>query len=469
MRARTIVWTSACVYAVVLFGVGVIRYRIFRAQVDLGLFTQVVASSLGSFSSTAEGVNNLAVNFSPILFLCAPLLWIAHTPLALSAIQATASALIAPAVYLLAMRRFAPRAAMLAAFAALTYPPLIALTVGDFHELAFAPATILWLAWALDARRFRTASLLAALALTIKEDVVLVLAVLSFGTALWAARRGDRELARFCSRLGIVAIALFVVYFAAIRPAVAGPAYARMTLINHYYDWHYAGPSPRGFAVASSPIRAWYLASVFGPLLALPLLSPAIVLAMPGLVEILASHEAITLDLSTHYAAVWLPYVLLAFVFGVARIARRSMLLAYVSLSAVIASSIWIDAYASPAQWWYQIYRMPTQRDARLDGLLQSLPHDAVIATDLNLFAHLGFDVKATIRADDPDIAVVDRRCDSDYCKTQTFPSVDALVKRGALRLARSAEGLEVYVRVAGRKRAPHNLRGSLLRDRSDF
>jgi uncharacterized membrane protein len=447
-RERTIVWIASAPYAVVLFAVGVIRYRIFRAHVDLGLFTQVIASSLGGFSSTAEGLNHLAVHFSPILYACAPLLWIAQTPLALAAIQAAASALIAPPIYLLAARRISPRAAMLVAFAALTYPPLIAMTVGDFHELAFAPATILWLAWALDARRFRTAALFAAIALTIKEDVILVVAVLGFALALWAMRRGDRELARFCGVIGAVAALLFVAYFAVIRPAAAGPAIAgHLAIINHYYDWHYAGPTPRGFADAGSPIRGQYLAGVFGPLLALPLLSPAIVLALPGLAEILASHEAITLDLSTHYAAVWLPYVLIAFVFGVARIARRSRVLAYVALGAVLATSIWIDAYASPAQWWYQIYRMPTARDATIDALLQSLPRDKTIATDLRFFAHLGFDPKATFQVIDPDIAVVDRTCDEDFCKTNTFPEVDALVKRGELRLVRSVDGVDVYER----------------------
>ena len=448
-RELAIVWVSCAIYAVVLFLVGVIRYRIFRAQVDLGLFTQVIASAGSGFSSTAEGgVNHFAVHFSPILFACAPLLWLAQTPLVLAAIQATASALIAPPLYLIAKRRVSPRAALLVAFAGLTYPPLIAMTVGDFHELAFAPATILWLAWALHARRFRTATLFAALALTIKEDVILVLAVLGLGLAAWAIARRDSALARFCGVLGITAAALFIVYLGAVRPAagglVAGPS---ASTINHYYDWQYHGPTPRGFAEIHSPLRKEYLLGIFGPLLALPLLSPAIVLAVPGIFEILASHEAITLDLSTHYAAVWLPYVLIAFVFGTARIAKRSIPLAYVALVAVLAYSLWIDAYASPAQWWYQIYRMPTPRDAATDRLLQSLPRSASIVTDLNLFAHLGFDSRAAIQADHPDIAVVDRRCDSDYCKTRTFPLVDTLVKRGGLRLEQSRDGVDLYFR----------------------
>jgi uncharacterized membrane protein len=58
--------------------------------------------------------------------------------------------------------------ATFAALTAFTYPPFISMTTGDFHELAFATPVILWLIWALDARRFKTATVLAVVALTIK-------------------------------------------------------------------------------------------------------------------------------------------------------------------------------------------------------------------------------------------------------------------------------------------------------------
>ena len=46
------------------------------------------------------------------------------------------------------------RVVWLAAFAAciaLVYPPLVGVAFTDFHENGFAPAAIVWLAWALDA------------------------------------------------------------------------------------------------------------------------------------------------------------------------------------------------------------------------------------------------------------------------------------------------------------------------------
>jgi len=432
-------------FGAALFVVGVLRYRIFRAQVDLGLFTQVVSSPLNGFSSTAEGgVNHLAVHFSPILFLCSPIVALVPTPLVFVAITAIASALAIPAIYLLAARHVSRRIAALTALVALTYPPLISMTVGDFHELAFATPTILWLAWALDARRFTLAAVLALVALAIKEDVTIVLVVLAVAVGVWARRRSDAALARFCFVLAGAAVLTFVAYVGLVRPALLGttPVYL------HYYDWTYRGPTPHGFADLDSPLRARYLGGVILPLIAVPLATPAFFLAVPGLVEVLASHEAITIDLSTHYVACWLPYVFIAFVFGVARIERRSTLLTYVVLGFSLVASVWVDIYASPANWWYQIYRLPNARDARFERILDSLPRDASIGADLWTFAHLGFHPHATIDPTDASIVVVDRSCDTAYCRDRFFPIVASALARHTLRLQSSDSGIEVYAAV---------------------
>jgi uncharacterized membrane protein len=439
-------------FASALFVVGVLRYRVFRAQVDLGLFTQVVSSPLGGFSSTAEGgINHLAVHFSPILFLCSPLVLLVRTPLVFVAIAAVASALAIPAIYLLAARHVSRRVAVLVAFAALVYPPFISMTVGDFHELAFATPTILLLAWALDARRFTLAAVLALAALAIKEDVTLVLAALSLAVGTWAWRRRDRALARFCFLFAGAAALTFVTYVGFVRPALLATSPLQMMRHMHYYDWTYRGSTPHGFADLDSPLRVRYIGGVLGPLIAIPLATPLFLLAVPGLVEVLASHEAITLDLSTHYVGCWLPYVFIAFVFGVARIARRSTRLAYALLGLSLATSLWIDVYASPANWWYQIYRLPNARDALVQRTLDGLPRDASIGADLWTFAHLGFHPRATIDPTGASIVVVDRSCDTAYCRDRFFPLVAAALARHELRLASAESGIDVYTAVPKR------------------
>lgn len=437
---------GTALFAIAMFTVGVIRYRIFRAQVDLGIFTQVIASTFSGFSSTAEGgVNHLAVHFSPILFLCWPLLAVTQSPLALIAIQATASAAAIPAIFLLAKRHMPRKLAMLTALAVITYPPLISMTIGDFHELAFATPIILWLVLALSARRFNTAAVFAIVALGIKEDVTLILVALAIFIAMWAWLRGDIALARFATALSLLSTTVLAGYFAIIRPAVGA---AHPLGLPEYYNWNYMGTTPHGFAPLGSPLRIEYLKGILLPMVGLPLLTPAFVLALPGLTEVLASHQAITLDLSTHYVACWLPYVLLAFTLGVSQVSRKSTLLAYILVGCTVATSLWTDIYASPANWWYQIYRFPDARDAMLERTLQNLPREAQIGSDLWMFAHLGLHPHATIDPRKADIVVVDRRCDTAYCRQQIFPFVEDLMALHALRLLSSENGIEIYHRM---------------------
>ncbi len=427
-----------------MFAVGVIRYRIFRAQVDLGIFTQVIASPFSGFSSTAEGgINHLAIHFSPIILLCSPLLAFTRTPLALVGVQAVLSAAAIPAVYLLAQRRLPRLLAASTALVAVTYPPLISMTAGDFHELAFATPTILWLVWALDSRRFKAATVLGIIALTIKEDVTLILAALACLVAM-RVRRDDLRLARFLVTFAMVAVVTAGVYFLAVRPALGAH---NVMPFGQYYNWRFTGPTPNGFAPIASTLRVQYMESVIVPMMALPLLSFGFVLAIPGLLEVLASHEAITINLSTHYVATWLPYVLFAFVLGTASAYRRSKRLTYVLLSCSLAASLWIDIFASPAQWWYQIYRLPNARDALLEHTLQRLPREASIGADLWSFAHLGLDPRATIDPTYAQFVVVDRRCDTAYCRERIFPFVDVGVVHRTLRLLSSEEGIELYRR----------------------
>jgi uncharacterized membrane protein len=390
------------------------------------------------------------VHFSPILFLCAPVLALAGTPLALVGIQSIASACAVPAIYLIAKARVSRPMATFAALTAFTYPPFISMTTGDFHELAFATPVILWLIWALDARRFKTATVLAVVALTIKEDVTLVLIALAILVALWAWRRRDTPLARFCTIFGIAATCALVLYFGALRPALTSNGSIQPYYL-HYYDWTFTGPTPRGYADIHSSLRLQYFEGVMVPMIALPLLTPAFLLAVPGLVEILASHEAITLDLSTHYVACWLPYIFFAFVLGIASVSRRSQLVAVAMLTSTLAVSLWVDIYASPANWWYKIYRLPNARDARLEAMLQRLPSDVTIGADLWIFAHLGLHRGATIDPTHARIVVVDRQCGTAYCKNRIFPFVDEAVTHHTLRLQQAQAGIEEYVSVARR------------------
>jgi uncharacterized membrane protein len=438
-----LVWGASTLFAVVLSCLGVWRYRIIRSGVDDGIFAQVISSAFRGFHSTVEGnVNHLAVHFSPILFLVAPLLSLTHSTLALVVLQAILLGLVAPPLFLIARRRMPEALAAGAALVVLLYPPLIAVAFGDFHELAFAPAATAWLLWAVDGRRWPLAWIFAACALAVKEDQLIVLAFLGCSLALAAARGKDAPARTFSLSLAGAALGTLAVYFLLLRPAVAGGV-AYWSL--RFYDWHSSFVSPLGTAPLDSPVRWQYALGALAPLAGVCMLSPAMLLVLPGMAEAMLSHEAITLNLGTHYVANWLPYILLAFVLGIARLARRNARLGVAAVALALCASLAFDVFASPAGWWYYLYRQPNAHDATLDRFIAELPAGANVAASIEVFSHLGFLPNAAIGLDGSRFILIDRRCDTAYCRGRFFPESQRLIAAGAYRLSRAEDGIELY------------------------
>src|SRR5471032_1785382 len=95
-RRDAIVLAAASVaYAVVLTLLGADRYASYHSGADLGEFVQTIATPFSGFGDTPEGGSHFLHHFSPVLYLCSPLLLLAHSPVALIAIQALAGALVA--------------------------------------------------------------------------------------------------------------------------------------------------------------------------------------------------------------------------------------------------------------------------------------------------------------------------------------------------------------------------------------
>ena len=68
----------------------------------------------------------------------------------------------------------------------------------------------------------------------------------------------------------------------------------------------------RSFA-SGLPARLGFVVLAFGPLLFAPVLSPAMLLAVAPLAEVLLSRMPTTFTMGTHYAGAWIGYVLVAF------------------------------------------------------------------------------------------------------------------------------------------------------------
>ena len=432
MTAARWIWIGSTLYALVYFLLGWDRYATYHSGADLGLFTQTIASAFGGgLRNSLEGGNHFTYHFSPILYLCAPLLLLTHSALALVAIQAVACALVAPGLFAIARRRTGDRSALAIAAIAWVYPPLAGVTFTDFHENCFVPAATVWLLWALDARRLGPAALFAAILLATKEDQGLILAVVGLGAAFYYARRGERARAIFGIALTGAALMTFVAYFGWVR-ALAGATTPWDPL--HFYAL--GGAQSRG---PTTPLfsfgRLTYLLEAFAPLLFVPLFAPVVLASLPGLAECLLSHESLTYTMGQHYAAVWIGYVLVAFAQAAPQFAAWAR---WGSLTACVL----VLALASPTHWAHFL-RARTAHDGVLDAYVRSIPSSVSVGTHDEVYAHLGFVPGAQIGLDpEPQVALFDSSYRSTAWLERVRPRFTELLRRGAYRIVREQDGV---------------------------
>ncbi len=443
MTCERAVWAASALYAIVYGMLGWDRYATYHSGSDVGLFTQTIASAFAGFTNTTEGGSHFTFHFSPILFALAPLVAAAHSSLALVALQAIAGALVAPPLFLVARKRLPERVALALAVIALLYPPLAGVVFADFHENVLTPALTLWLLWALNAHRFALAALFLVLLLGVKEDQATILGFAALVGLAWYARKRDRAGMAFAAAGFAVSVAVFVGFFELVRPLagahdVWGP--------THFYTWSRI-VDPRGSAPWWSIGRPAYFLEALVPLAFVPLGSPAFVLALPGFVEVLGSHESITYTMGQHYAAVWIPYVLFADALALARLHARSPRAARGFVRASLTLCVLVLVFASPTHWGHYL-RLRDRNDAALDRVLAQLPGDAAVGAPDEIYAHLGFDPNASLGlVRQPRLVIVDRR----HMDSALGSAMRSQLRGGSMhatyQLISDTEGIEVYRR----------------------
>jgi uncharacterized membrane protein len=440
------VWASAVgalfavsfgAYAELLFW----RYDIFRAGVDDGIFTQIANGAFAGFSSTVEGgANHFLVHFSPILYLTVPFVRLFNGPHGLDVLQALLTAAIVFPIWNLAATRFSKPIAFTVTLVAACYPPLAAEAVGDFHELAFAPVLTACLVLALDRRAFRYVVAVAIVLLCVKEDQSIALAFIGVLVAATSRQDPQRRRAGFVIAAMSITVALF--YFFVLRRLI-DPAFPYWSF--HFYQWwSFPHTSPLGFAGLTSAVRPLYVFAAFAPLAFLPFGSRYVWFAMPGFAEVLLSHEAMTMTLSTHYTATWSGYLLCAFVDGAYSLSLRSAIAAKVLVVAAFAASVWTSIYRSPVNPGYSLYRRPTAEDRERDRDLQALPRSASVWSNDPIFAHLGMNPQASTTMKGQDYLVFDLTQDAGEFAS---PAVRHLIASGSYSLDLQKDGIAILRR----------------------
>jgi len=454
-------WQAAVVIAflagaAIFAGFSIARHNAFNSKAyDLGLHAQVFWNTSHGrlLASSIEVDNYLGDHVSPIILLLAPLYLVWPDPRALLLLQGVVLAAGALPLAALARRRLEAKwpggahvAALLLALNFLAYPALGFVNRFEFHEEVLAVPLLLLAFWALEARRLGVLSLALALALLTKEDVGLTVAAVGLWT-WWRGRRGRtgpesphtgpdghgwagdpglQTLGLLWAGIGLAwsLLALFVL-IPAFRGAGSdtlsryawlgnGPADVMATLL------HDPGRVPAH--LLGEPRRLWMLFKFLLPLGFLPLLSPAVLVALPSLAVNWLAGNLYQASIYFHYAAVVIPVLFAATVYGLEGVARRrgkaasgksqdaggkqralvnghrneavlSLVLLWLVLCAGLALAF--DRFWQPrtGQDNWENYGLTAQVDpasvAAFDSVARLLPADAAVATTEAYAPHL--------------------------------------------------------------------------------
>lgn len=357
----------------------VLRIAFWSYGADTGTFTQLILDAFGGMRDGIEQGTHYRYHWSPTLVLLWPVLAATRSVLALQLVQALAVVAVAPLIYALAEPRMPRRRALLVALVALIYPPLLALGFDEFHDLGLFPLLIVGAVVAADRRRWGWFFTCIVLLCGLREDVCAELATI--GIALGVV--GWRSRAAWFGAAGL-GLASLGIYYGIVIPRLGA------WVPEHFYRYPFAdGVGALLLAPLRAPLafvrefatlgRLTYLLEAFVPLAFLPLRTPWVLTAFPGLAIVLLANMPIVYHMGNHYAALWAPWLVIATVFAVRDERIPSVALALCALTLLVADPMHPGHFLRP--------NYPRLADA--DRALACVPAGASLSTHGEWFTHI--------------------------------------------------------------------------------
>jgi len=357
---RKVLWAAGA-YVIFFGALAVWRWHVWSYGQDTGGFTQMILNTFHGFYNRMESRSHFGSHWSPILATLLPLVAVTRSGLSLQLVQVVLAASSAIPLYLILKPRAGDALAFRCALLALLYPPLIGVAASDFHEIAFLPAVALWLAWAADNARWGWLAFFTLTAVMIREDVCLFLSVIGLGLLVYAALVRRAREAWIGAALALPAVLILSLYFEVLAPRFGGWPF------GEFYQYTFAhGPAALAATIVLHPFtglaaivtlgRLTYALEALAPLAFLPLASWWSLTALPAFAVVtLASYSGVW-RMGEHYAALWIPGVLLGACMALARVNERHGQKAALRWStAALAVSILMLLAFSPVHPMYAI------------------------------------------------------------------------------------------------------------------
>jgi uncharacterized membrane protein len=390
---RRFVVAGVATYATVLSFITVTRHWNLRTHaVDLALYDQMVwaIATRGAPWSSLPDMHGWGDHFTIVLYLMAPLYWLAPSPVTMLVVQCVALALGALAVWGLARRRLADdRVAALLAVLFLVNPSLHGLNLRDFRPQALAIPLLLGALYAFETRRPALYWGAVVLVACTREDTTLPL----LGLGVWAL--AVRRRVWTGAATAVFALAWLT---AATRWAIP---YFRGESYTHLWRWGHLGGSIEAIVLGAlsqpgavlgfvvEPGRLRYLVAMLAPWAFLPLLGPlGLVPAVPPLAANLLSADPVLFHHRAQYTGYVLPFLALATIGGVRRlVAWKGDRAVQLALGLAFAASVALTARTANdlmvTRWW------PDARTRAVHELAAMVPPAVVVGTEERIVPHL--------------------------------------------------------------------------------
>jgi uncharacterized membrane protein len=450
------IWFWVAIEFIVLVALAVIRAKIWTYGSDTGTFAQVVADAFHGMRNGVENGSHFRYHWSPSLSLLWPFVALTHSALPLQIVQAAATVACAPLVALLARPYAGKRLAERLGLLALLYPPLLALGFDEFHELGLYSVLVLGMFVAADRALWRWFAVCALFAVGLREDAALTTLVFGLVLVVVSLRPSEqgcglldnRPLER--STLSIAGAVLagcsagvLLFYYGLVVPRFGG------WRPSHFYVYPFAnGPVALAASIVTHPKefahsiftfgRLTYVLEALVPLVFLPLRSWWALLALPGALIVLLANSGYVWRMGDHYAALWIPWVLVATVMGVVALARKTSVQVAKNWTTVAAAccAVFLIAFdpMHPLHYMHPYYH--DLADAK--RALNCVPRDASLSTYDEWFS--------AVAAQRP-LATIDRAHDTRYLvyaddffpsaqfKHNIWPAIEAEVASGQYRV----------------------------------
>lgn len=435
-RTKLLLLLAMSSFVVVFSYVSIYRHCAFSTHAwDLGIFTQSLWTTLNSkrfFYYTCELIVNpsgvfFGVHFSPILFLILPLYGIAQLPETLLVLQSFILSLAAIPIYKLAREKSGnSTTGLIFALAYLVYPPIHHVNVYDFHVQAFLPLFFGYTLCSLSKENWSKYFIFLVLALMCEEHAAWIVFFIGVYVG-WRYRKEMIEALKnkaFFNRYIVITLttmALSLLWY-------GFTLWQRDTFFSPNPETmiEFLGSGNFGILGASNPIevpilivlRPWnavqalaydgalklvFLVFMFGPLAFLSFKSPSALLpAVPSLTFSLFSQSTFHHILGTQYPAYFTAFIFYAAILGLNAQSRNMKR----SLKLVVGASIVVFMCISPLSPIVTLF--PTDYDGAafneherlLADVVRTVPPDASILTQDNLFPHVSHRINAYVVPD---------------------------------------------------------------------